>query len=99
MLKDYIIQYLCYLFDFIANCEEEIMGYFSLICAFLLILILVIAGMQNTTSVSVHFLAWKMGSTVLALILYSSLLGGAIIGILPLPKLAEKHIKLNRINK
>ena len=30
------------------------MGYFSLICAFLLILILVIAGMQNITSISVY---------------------------------------------
>lgn len=73
--------------------------YLSLIVTFMLILILVISSVQNSMSFNLKFIAWSFQLTVSALILYSALLGAAIVAILTLPKLVYKQFKLRRLNK
>lgn len=73
--------------------------YFSLIIVFILVLGLIIAGIQNTMPVELTFLTWKFQLSLLALIFYSSLIGGAIIAVLTLPKLVGKSIKVKRLNR
>jgi len=75
------------------------MNYVSLILTFILILILVILGMQNTAELEITFLAWQFQSTVSYLILNTALLGAAALGILSLPKLAKKHYHLKKARK
>lgn len=73
--------------------------YLSLIITFLLVLVLIIAGVQNTLSIELKFFAWKLQISLTALIFYSSLIGGAIIAILTLPKLVSKFFRVRRLNK
>lgn len=75
------------------------MNYVCLILTFILVLILLILGMQNTGELEITFLAWQLQSTVPYLIFYSALLGAAALGILSLPKLAQKHYYLKRVRK
>ena len=73
--------------------------YFSLIITFLLFLMLVITGMQNSIPLDLKFIFWDLQMSMTALILYSSLIGGAIIAILILPKLAQKSLQVRRLNR
>ena len=75
------------------------MNYVCLILTFILVLVLVILGMQNTGELELTFLAWHMETTVPYLILNSALLGASALGILSLPKLAQKHIVLKKTRK
>lgn len=75
------------------------MNYVYLILTFILVLILVILGMQNTGELEITFLAWQFQTTVSYLILNSALLGAAALGVLTLPKLAKKHYYLNKARK
>lgn len=75
------------------------MNYVYLILTFILILILVILGMQNTGELEITFLTWQLQSTVPHVIFYSAILGAAALGILSLPKLAQKHFYLRRARK
>ncbi len=75
------------------------MNYVCLILTFILVLVLVILGMQNTGELEITFLAWRIETNVPYLILNSALLGAAALGILSLPKLAQKHFALKKTRK
>jgi uncharacterized integral membrane protein len=73
--------------------------YLSLIVTFLLVLILAISGVQNSLSVDLKLIAWKLQMSLTALIFYSALLGGAIVAVLTLPKLVSKSLKVRKLKK
>ncbi len=73
--------------------------YFSFIVTFLLLLAIVITGIQNSMPVELKFIAWNHQMSLTALILYSSLLGGAVLAVLTLPKLVKKCLQVRRLNK
>jgi uncharacterized integral membrane protein len=73
--------------------------YFSLIITFLLLLGIIVAGIQNSISLDLKFFTWKLQLSLMALIFYSSLIGGAIVGILTLPKLVSKYLKIRGLKK
>jgi len=72
---------------------------FSLIVAFLLLLVVVIASIQNTVSLDLKFIAWQIQLPISYVIFYSSVLGGAIVAILTLPRLVSKYLKVRNLNK
>ena len=63
---------------------------FSLIITFLLLLVVVVTAIQNSMPLNFKFLMWDLDMSITALIAYSSIIGGAIVAILALPKLGEK---------
>lgn len=73
--------------------------YLSLIIAFLLMLGLIVAAVQNSIPVDLKFFTWIFQISLLALIFSSALIGGAIVAILTLPKLAVKSLRVRRLNK
>ena len=73
--------------------------YITLIITFILILAVVIPGIQNSTPATLKFFFWEIEATLTALIFYSALLGGAIIAILILPKLARKSLDARSLKK
>jgi uncharacterized integral membrane protein len=72
---------------------------FSLIVAFLLLLMVVIASIQNTVSLDLKFITWQIQLPISYVIFYSSVLGGAIVAILTLPRLVSKYLKVRNLNK
>ena len=66
--------------------------YFALSVAFLLLLGLAITSVQNSMPLELKFITWNLEMSLSALILYSSLLGGAIVAILAVPKLVRKSL-------
>ena len=73
--------------------------YFSLIITFLLFLVIIIAGIQNSTPLDLKFFIWDLKMSITALIFYSSVIGGAIIAILTLPKLVKKSLHVRSLNR
>jgi uncharacterized integral membrane protein len=73
--------------------------YFSLTVAFLFLLGLVITGLQNSMPLELKFITWNLQMPLTALILYSSLLGGAIVAVLALPKLVRKSLDVRSLNR
>lgn len=73
--------------------------YFSLIITFLLLLIIIITAVQNSMPLDFKFLTWNFQLSITALIFYSSLIGGAIVAVLALPKLANKSLHGRSMNK
>ena len=73
--------------------------YLSLTIAFILILGLVVAVIQNSTPVELKFVTWKLQFSLMELIFYASLVGGAVVALLTLPKLISKSLKVRRLNK
>lgn len=73
--------------------------YLSLTIAFLLILGLVVAVIQNSTPVELKFITWKLQLSLTELIFYASLVGGAVVALLTLPKLISKSLRVRRLNK
>jgi len=73
--------------------------YFSLIITFLLLLIIIITAIQNSMPLDFKFLNWEFQISITALIFYSSLIGGAIVAVLALPKLAKKSLHARSMNK
>jgi uncharacterized integral membrane protein len=71
--------------------------YFSLIVTFILLMFIIVAGIQNTMPVDLKFLTWKYQISVMGLIFYSALIGGAIIAVISLPKLVSKSLKVKRL--
>ncbi len=67
--------------------------YLSLIVMFLLLMGLVIAGIQNTAPVELRFMVWNIKVSITALIFYSAVLGGAIVAVMALPRLARQYIR------
>ncbi|MDZ7695694.1 MAG: LapA family protein [Deltaproteobacteria bacterium] len=73
--------------------------YFSLIITFVLILVIVVTAIQNSMPLDFKFFTWTIQISITALIVYSSLMGGAIVAILTLPKLAKKSLRARSMNK
>ena len=68
--------------------------YASLIITFLLVLVIIITAVQNSMPLDFKFFTWNFQISITALVLYSSLIGGAIVAILALPKLAKKSLNV-----
>ena len=73
--------------------------YFALSVAFLLLLGLVITSLQNSMPLELKFIGWNLEMSLSALILYSSLIGGAIVAVLALPKLVRKSLDVRSLNR
>ena len=73
--------------------------YFALSVAFLLLLGLVVTGVQNSMPLELKFITWSIEMSLTALILYSSLIGGAIVAILAVPKLVRKSLDARNLNR
>jgi hypothetical protein len=56
-------------------------------------------SLQNNEPLELKFITWSLPMTLTALILYSSLIGGAIVAVLALPKLVRKSLDVRRSNK
>ena len=73
--------------------------YLSLIITFLLVLVIIITAIQNSMPLDFRFFTWNFQISITALIVYSALMGGAIVAILTLPKLAKKSLHARSMNK
>jgi uncharacterized integral membrane protein len=73
--------------------------YFSLIVTFLLLLVIVITAVQNSMPLAFKFFAWNFQISITALIFYSSLIGGAIVAVLVLPRLVRRILHVRSMNK
>jgi uncharacterized integral membrane protein len=73
--------------------------YFALSVAFLLLLGLVITSVQNSMPLELKFITWDLEMSLSALILYSSLIGGAIVAILAVPKLVRKSLDARSLSR
>ena len=73
--------------------------YFSLIITFLLLLVIIVASIQNTISLDLKFFTWKIQLSLAALMFYSALIGAAIVAILTLPKLVTRYLKIRGLRK
>ena len=73
--------------------------YLSLITTFLLLLGIIITGLQNSLSFNLKFIAWDLQMSCTALIFHSSLIGGAIVAVLALPKLVRKSLDVRSLNR
>lgn len=73
--------------------------YFSLIITFVLLLLIVVPAIQNSMPLDFKFFTWTFQMSITGLIFYSSLMGGAIVAILALPKLAKMSLRARSMNK
>ena len=73
--------------------------YLSIIIAFLLLLGIIIPSLQNSMPLELKFITWNVQMSSSALILYSCLIGGAIVAVLALPKLMRKSLDVKKLNK
>jgi uncharacterized integral membrane protein len=73
--------------------------YLSLIMTFLLLLVIIIAAIQNSMPLDLKFFTWNFPISITALIFYSSLIGGAIVAVLALPRLVKKFFVVRSMNK
>lgn len=73
--------------------------YVSLIVTFLLLLVIIITAVQNSMPLDFKFFTWKFQVSITAVIFYSSLIGGAIVAVLALPKLAKKSLHGRSMNR
>jgi len=73
--------------------------YLSLSMTFLLLLVIIVIAIQNSMVLDFKFFTWNFQISITALIFYSSLLGGAIVAVLSLPKLARKSLDGWSMNK
>jgi uncharacterized integral membrane protein len=72
---------------------------FSLGITFLLLMVIIITAIQNSVPLDFKFFTWHFEISITALIVYSSIIGGAVVAILALPKLAKKSLHERRMNK
>ena len=73
--------------------------YLSLIITFLLFLVIIITGIQNSMPLDLKFFTWDIQMSFTALIFYSSMIGGAIVAILTLSKLVKKSLHVKRLHR
>ena len=66
---------------------------------FLLLLGLLITSLQNIIPLDLKGITWNLQMSFAALILYSSLVGGAIVAVLALPKLVRKSLDVRSLNR
>ena len=73
--------------------------YLSLIITFFLLLGIIITSLENSTPLELKSIIWNLRMSSTALILYSSLIGVAIIAVLALPKLVRKSLDVRSLNR
>ena len=73
--------------------------YLSLIITFLLLLVIIITAIQNSMPLDFKFFIWNFQISITALIFFSALIGGAIVAVLALPKLATKSLHGRSMNR
>jgi uncharacterized integral membrane protein len=73
--------------------------YLSLIITFLLLLVIIITAVQNSMPLDFKFFTWNFQISITALIFFSSLIGGSIVAVLALPKLATKSLHGRSMNR
>src|SRR5210317_1363104 len=73
--------------------------YLSLSVTFLLLLVIIVTAIQNSMPLDFKFFTWNFQISITALIFFSSLIGGAIVAVLALPKLATKSIHGRSMNR
>ena len=73
--------------------------YLSLIITFLLLLGIIIPSLQNSMPLELKFITWNLQVSSTALVLYSSLIGGAIVAVLALPKLVRKSLDVRSLHR
>jgi uncharacterized integral membrane protein len=73
--------------------------YFSLIITFLLVLVIIITAIQNSMPLDFKFFTWNLQMSITALIVFSSLIGGAMVAVLTLPKLVRKSLDVRSLNR
>jgi uncharacterized integral membrane protein len=73
--------------------------YLSLIITFFLFLVIILAGIQNSMPLNLKFFVWDLQISFAALIVYSSLIGVAIVLILTFPKLIRKSHRLKILKR
>jgi uncharacterized integral membrane protein len=73
--------------------------YFSLTVVFLLLLGLIIVSLQNSMPLELKFITWSLRMSLPALILDCSLMGGAVVAVLALPKLVRKSLDVRSLNR
>ena len=73
--------------------------YLSLIITFLLLLVIIITAIQNSMPLDFKFFIWNFQISITALIFFSALIGGAIVAVLALPKLAKKSLRGRSMNR
>jgi uncharacterized integral membrane protein len=70
-----------------------------MIVSFFILLCLVIAGVQNSTSLQISFLWWTFQMSIPALLLWAGAAGAAVVAVLSLPKLSLKTLQTRRLGK
>ena len=73
--------------------------YLSLIITFVLLLVIIVTAIQNSMPLDFKFFIWTFQISITGLIFYSSIMGGAIVAILTLPKLVKKSLHARSMNK
>ena len=58
----------------------------------------VITSLQNSMPLEIKFVAWNLEMSLTTLILYASLMGGAIVAVLAVPKLVRKSLDARNLN-
>lgn len=71
----------------------------QLIMTFLLVFGIIITSVQNSSPMDLKFMFWQLQTPLSALVIYSSLVGMAIVAILTLPKLVSNYFKIRRLNR
>ena len=62
-------------------------------------MLIIITAVQNSMPLDFKFFTWNFQLSITALIFYSALIGGAIVAVLALPKLAKKSLHGRSMNK
>jgi uncharacterized integral membrane protein len=73
--------------------------YISVIIALLLLLGLIISSLQNTITVELNCIFWRLQMSIAAIILWSSIFGGTIVAVVTLPKVVSTYLKVKTLNK
>ena len=73
--------------------------YLSLIVIFLLLLGLVITSFQNSMPLGLKFITWNLQISLASLVFNCSLIGGAVLAVLALPKLVRKSLDVRSLNR
>jgi uncharacterized integral membrane protein len=73
--------------------------YLSLSVILLLLLGIIITGIQNRIPLELKFITWNLQISLAALVFNCSLIGGAIVAVLVLPKLVKKSLHVRSLNR
>ena len=73
--------------------------YFSLVITFVLLLVIIVTSIQNSMLLNIKFITLNIQMSFTSLVLYSSVIGGAIVAILILPKLVKKSLHVRSLNR